>query len=590
MVLEGTSLGRYHIVRLLGSGGMGEVYLAEDPRIGQQVALKVVRSALTPYPNAQSAQEAARLFQREARALGKLDHPQVLPLHDYGEAQVGDMTLVYLVMPYRPEGSLVHWIRQHYPSQLTPPPVVAHVVSQAASALQHAHHRQITHQDVKPANFLIRTNEKTPAFPDVLLADFGIARISTSTASSSQNLRGTPTYMAPEQTLGEAVPASDQYALAVMAYELLTGQPPFQGNAVRLMYQHLHTIPEPPSAHHPSISKALDDVILTALSKQPEERFVSVTAFADALTSAIQGMEVAEAPTRISAAPMPSMTTSLPDTPQISTTLANAATHIRPPAEGTTPSSVGWMHEDAPTPVAQGWAASSTGPTGQPLAETVDLGMKKVSNAFAPSSPQGWREETGAPTTPPLPDTLSLGGAARDKEMAAPSLLPVARRRSSKRRFILIAAAVLVMLALVGGGGAYVILGASATVTITPSSKDVSNTYPITAVTGTPDASKQQVGARLLSVTPPAQTKTVNATGQENIQGAYASGTVEVDNYQGLSPLLRHASRLRHRRPTRRTLAVSAWAVLRYYVCVGSADVAGLRGAWWVRCGRTRLR
>jgi serine/threonine protein kinase len=257
---------------------MGDVYLAEDPRIRQHVAIKVMRGEQQPPPHTPSAQTAARLFEREARAIVALDHPHILPLHDYGEEQQGKTTLIYLVMPYRPEGSLGDCVQQSYPDRLVPPGVVAHLISQAAEALQYAHERQITHSDVKPANFLVRANPQTPTLPDLLLADFGIARIATATASTSQAIRGTPTYMAPEQCEGEAVPASDQYALAVMTYELLAGQPPFQGTVTRLMYQHVTTPPKPPRALNPRLSSEIDAVLLTALAKRPEDHFRSVRA------------------------------------------------------------------------------------------------------------------------------------------------------------------------------------------------------------------------------------------------------------------------------------------------------------------------
>jgi VCBS repeat-containing protein len=566
MALEGKQLGRYRIVRLLGSGGMGEVYLAEDPRINQQVAIKVVRAEQSPYPNAPADQKAARLFQREARAIVALDHPHILPLNDYGEEPQGKTSLIYLVMPYRPEGSLVDWVQQRYPERV-PSEVVAHLVSQAAEAIQHAHDHQIIHMDVKPSNFLIRTNSKTPDRPDLLLADFGIAHIASATASTSQAIRGTPTYMAPEQCEGEAVLASDQYALAVLAYELLTGRPPFQGTSMRIMYQHVHTPPEPPSTYNPRLSTAVDDVLLTALAKRPEERFKSVTAFAVAFTNAVQALQIAEADTRISAGPLPKLTDALPDPPLISDTLADAPTRITPSAAEAAPLVSGGLAEETAAPAAQGWAAASTAPTAPPLPETVDLGLKKASGHITPAVPQGWTEETGAPTALPLPDTLSLdrddaadvadgaAGAKHSRPVAAPApapsgpVLAAGRRRSGKRRLILIAAAILLVLTLVAGGGAYVlprVFGAqggatggatSAKVTITPASKDVSNTYTLSAVTGTPDPSKQQVQARMLSTTTPKQTKTVNATGYENIPGTHAHGTIEVQNYDPSNPL-----------------------------------------------------
>src|SRR5215469_7790841 len=113
MPLEGLHLGHYGLLRLIGSGGMGEVYLAEDARIGQQVAIKVVRSEGIVYPQSESAIEAARLFEREAKAIARLDHPHILPLYAYGEETLHDSVLTYLVMPYRKEGTLANWLRQH---------------------------------------------------------------------------------------------------------------------------------------------------------------------------------------------------------------------------------------------------------------------------------------------------------------------------------------------------------------------------------------------------------------------------------------------------------------------------------------------
>ncbi len=210
MPLEGQHLGRYRLLRVLGSGGMGEVYLAEDARIGQQVAIKVVRSEGIAYPQSESTKEADRLFEREAKAIARLDHPHILPLYAYGEETLHDTQLTYMVMPYRKEGTLANWLRQR--SRTTPlsPAEVAPLLQQAASALQHAHDQYVLHQDIKPSNFLIRLGEDQPDRPDLLLADFGIAKLTSATGSLSQSIRGTPIYMAREQWDGHPVPASDQ--------------------------------------------------------------------------------------------------------------------------------------------------------------------------------------------------------------------------------------------------------------------------------------------------------------------------------------------------------------------------------------------
>jgi serine/threonine protein kinase/outer membrane protein assembly factor BamB len=291
MPLEGHLLGRYRLLRLIGSGGMGEVYVAEDPGVQRQVAVKVMRTEIATSPETETAKRATRLFQREAQAVAQLDHPFILPLYDYGEQKVNGMTFTYLVMPYRQEGSLAHWLHQHGSSNVLSLQDIAYIVQQAASALQYAHDRQIIHQDVKPTNFLVRSNNDSPARPDLLLTDFGIAKLDTFTTSMSQNVRGTPAYMAPEQCEGQSVPASDQYALAVMVYELLTGRPPFQGNAMQIMYAHVHIPPHPPSHLNARLPAALDGVLLRALAKKPEDRYPSISAFATAFQQALQGAD-----------------------------------------------------------------------------------------------------------------------------------------------------------------------------------------------------------------------------------------------------------------------------------------------------------
>jgi len=291
MALEGLQLGQYRLLHLLGSGGMGEVYLAEDARINQQVAIKVNRSEVSYYPNADIAQDGARLFQREARAIAKLDHPHILPLFGYGEELVNGMILIYMVMPFRPEGSFADWLRQRNNEDVLSVQDVVYFISQAADALQYAHENQIVHQDVKPSNFLVRTNKQNARRPDLLLSDFGIAKIRSTTASNSHSIRGTPIYMAPEIWSREPVPASDQYALAVMTYELFTGRSPFMGRQEQVMYQHFHVPPQPVSAFNPALSTSVDSVLLTALEKNPRDRFMSIAAFANALQQATLGLD-----------------------------------------------------------------------------------------------------------------------------------------------------------------------------------------------------------------------------------------------------------------------------------------------------------
>lgn len=266
---------------------MGEVYLAEDTRLGvaRQVAIKTVRDRADSYTDQAQVGEAERLFKREMQAIVRLDHPYILPLYDFGEERIENSIVIYMVMPFRPGGSLVDWLHRRDTEKPLSPEETAHFVSQATQALQYAHSQGLVHQDVKPANFLIR-ERSDQLLPDILLSDFGIVKMTTAT-TISQNVRGTPSSMAPEQWNGQPVPATDQYALAIMAYWLLTRQYPFKGTMHQLMHQHLDIQPQPPSIANPAIPPALDLVIRTALQKSPDERFASVAAFANAFAQAI---------------------------------------------------------------------------------------------------------------------------------------------------------------------------------------------------------------------------------------------------------------------------------------------------------------
>ncbi|QBD78855.1 serine/threonine protein kinase [Ktedonosporobacter rubrisoli] len=281
MNLAGQQVDRYRLIRRVGSGGMGDVYLSIDEHIEQSVAIKLIRT------DASKGGDMA-LFLHEATAIARLDHPHILPLYDYGEVNIEGTALAYLVMPFRQEGTLSDWHKQLPSTEHVSLDIIVHFIQQAAAALQHAHDRQVIHQDVKPSNFLIRARRDIPDRPDLLLTDFGIARFHTTDADASQPARGTPSYMAPEQWRRQPVPATDQYALAIMAYQLITDRLPFLGRSEHLMRQHLTAQPEAPGKYNSHVPSALDAVILQALAKRPDERFPSVAAFAQAFQQATQ--------------------------------------------------------------------------------------------------------------------------------------------------------------------------------------------------------------------------------------------------------------------------------------------------------------
>ena len=308
MALAEQQLGHYRLIRLIGQGGMGEVYLAEDTRISRQVAVKVVRTELQSYLDDEESLHTEELFEREMKAISRLDHPYILSFYDFGKEPAINGSIIYMVMPYRQEGSLADWLLRRG-SHLVSPQDVGPMIAQAASALQHAHDHDVIHRDVKPSNFLVRANADHPTCPDLFLVDFGLAKVISSTSIMSTSIRGTYSCMAPEQWSGEVHPASDQYALAVMSYLLLTGQLPFQGQLERVMFQHLTVSPKPPSELNASLTTAIDDVILRALAKKTNARFPTIKAFAVALQQAIAYADLHESisvsPAAI--APLPSL-------------------------------------------------------------------------------------------------------------------------------------------------------------------------------------------------------------------------------------------------------------------------------------------
>ena len=293
MALETMKNNRYRMVRPLGSGSTGEVYLVEDTlRNRQEVVLKLLHAYAHPLTH--DAQSASRAFLFEAGAISQLTHPNILPLLDYGTETVDGEVVPFIVTPYCSEGSLATWLEKRSNDDVLTLEDAARLVRQVAAALQYAHDQGIVHRDVKSANVFIRSTLNGP--PAMLVADFSFAQPIPEARVSGLDIRGTPEYMAPEQWEGQVVPASDQYALGVLVYQLLTGRLPFQGSIEQLRDAHLMSWPTPPSTINPTLSPEIDAVVGRALAKKPGERYPTVTAFADAFTRAIQPVPVPVAP------------------------------------------------------------------------------------------------------------------------------------------------------------------------------------------------------------------------------------------------------------------------------------------------------
>lgn len=262
----GQHVGNYRLVQILGSGGFADVYLGAQVFLDNLAAIKLLHTNL--------AREDIEGFRAEARTLVRLIHPNVIRVLDFGL----EANMPFLVMDYAPNGTL----RQRHPrGQRLPLARVIDYVRQVASALQYAHDEKIIHRDVKPENLLIGRHQ------EILLSDFGIAVMAQSTLTQmTQELTGTAAYMAPEQIQGHARPASDQYALGIVAYEWLSGTTPFTGTFTELTFKHIMAPVPPLRTHVPELPPAVEQVILSALAKDPAQRFRSVRDFAAALEQA----------------------------------------------------------------------------------------------------------------------------------------------------------------------------------------------------------------------------------------------------------------------------------------------------------------
>src|SRR5260370_14956099 len=268
--LVGQQLGNYRVVRLLGRGGFAEVYLDEHVYLNSFAALKVLHTILT--------EEEHAAFVKEAQTLVHLRHPHIVRLLDFA-VQAGTP---FLVMDYAPGGTLrdLHPVGSRLPLDL----VVSYVL-RVTSALHYAHEQGLIHRDIKPENMLMDSQD------DLLLSDFGLALLATpatsySTHTLAKQVAGTSLYLAPEQLQSRPLPASDQYALAVVVYEWLCGTMPFRGTPLEVAIQHLSMTPPSLREQVTDLSSPVEEVVMRALAKEPWQRFTDVQEFAHALERA----------------------------------------------------------------------------------------------------------------------------------------------------------------------------------------------------------------------------------------------------------------------------------------------------------------
>ena len=330
--------GRYRILRKLGSGGMANVYLAEDEELGRRVAIKILNDR---YANDELFIER---FRREAKSAAALSHPNIVSIYDRGEAE----GTYYIAMEVIEGRSLKELILTRGPLPIGQAIAFTYEI---LDALRFAHRHGIIHRDVKPHNILIGGER-------LKVTDFGIARAGASQMTEAGSIMGTAQYLSPEQARGAPVTASsDLYSVGIVLYEMLTGKVPFSGDsAIEIAMKHLNELPKPPSKIRPEIPEDLDQVVLRALAKAPEDRYQTAEEFAEDLHRVEAGLplapETSEAATALLAAPG----ATIGGTTQV---LPTDATHVAPPRPHAPrrppPYQPGYRYEEPP-PKRRRWA------------------------------------------------------------------------------------------------------------------------------------------------------------------------------------------------------------------------------------------
>jgi len=291
---EPTQFGRYQVVRVLGRGAMGLVYEGLDPRLRRQVAIKVISTAALA--DSELRASYSNRFVQEAQAVARLNHPHIVALYDFGEED----GVAYMVMELvRGEELAAYFdMSQDFHLDFTLEDAVR-MSCELLEALGYAHRHGVVHRDVKPANVMLGHDLR------VKLTDFGVARMAAVNADQLEaEMVGTPSFMSPEQITGQAVgPQSDLFAAGIILYQFLTNERPFRGSGVFAVQQKiLYDQPVPPSVLNPLLNPAFDHIVMRALAKRPEDRYLDAAAFREDLRRALNGESIVHAPP-VAAAP-----------------------------------------------------------------------------------------------------------------------------------------------------------------------------------------------------------------------------------------------------------------------------------------------
>ena len=423
----GKTIGTYQVVEQVGRGGMATVFKAYQPSMDRYVAIKILPSHFT------EDESFVGRFVQEARTLARLEHPHILPVHDYGEQ---DGT-TYLVMRYVEAGTLKDLVTRDGPMELKE---VARVLGQVGSALDYGHSQDVIHRDIKPSNVLIDERGNT------FLTDFGIAKLVAETAqfTASGAVIGTPAYMSPEQSMGQPVDyRCDIYSLGVVLYELVTGRVPYEAETpLAVLLKHVNDPLPLPRQIRPDLPEAVERVILKAMAKSPDDRFQSAQLMVDAVASAVSdALAVAVAARPVEAAP-----------PQAAEEAVAAATVARSISE--TPP-VGFTE---PPQVAEAAAPLQVGVTTPPMEAMAPPPMETAARPVVDTAPPQVVEapppaETAESPVEATPQVVEAAALPQVVEAAAPPQVAEPAAPARKRRpWLLIAGGALLLILLLAGG------------------------------------------------------------------------------------------------------------------------------------------
>lgn len=498
----GRTLGNYRIVAQVGGGAFGNVYRAEHIHLqNRTVAIKIMHMAHL------DSDEDRERFIKEARLLEKLAHPHILPILDVGHSE----GFPYLITTYAANGSLRDRLRRMYPQQL-PINETLRILSQVGEAISFAHQQNVIHRDVKPANILFDEKGNT------LLADFGIATTLASASIKNINeMTGSAPYMAPEQFQGKISKECDQYALGCIAYELFTGQQPFNApDFVSMAFKHMTEMPPSPHQFNPNIPPHAANAILKAIAKNRTDRYPSVQAFIQALLD--DPNATMKAPPGFVPVPLPS--------PGPTGPISNASPYETVLDTGLDKTERASTREYTPFP-------ESPPVTPIPVAPITPLPP-----TYVPPLEPMVLNDTGSIASPP-PGTYSGDGRTMVAPLATKPV-PLQPPPKKRRRLWLIAAILVLLLLLIPGSvAAFYTFAypATATVTIGLSYKDVKQAFTITAMASNPDSTKNQVSGVFKLTSTKTQNKQGSASGSVSTDAANAGGVLNFINNTNCSGL-----------------------------------------------------